>query len=138
MIFCCVMTLKKKNANYCRSTSISLGYIHLQTGFEFRANVTLPTDSRKQGAYLRDLGKNVSRISDLKRGDLMFFMKYQGSEPEDYAGINKSKQRITHVGIYLGDGKILHTYSKDSGGVRINQVTDTAWEHRFLFGCGAL
>ncbi len=102
--------------------------------FKESSGVTLPADSRKQGAYVRDLGEKVNRISDLQRGDLMFFMKDKG----DYVGITKSKQRITHVGIYLGDGKILHTYSKDSGGVRINQVTGTEWEQRFLFGGSGL
>jgi len=106
--------------------------------FKEAANITLPSDSRKQGSYVQDLRNDVNRISELKRGDLMFFMSYQGSDSKDYAGINKSKQRITHVGIYLGAGEILHTYSEDSGGVRTNLMTDSAWEHRFLFGGSAL
>lgn len=106
--------------------------------FKEAVGVTLPTDSRKQGDYVRDLGGTKSRISDLKRGDLMFFMDYRGSDPGDYNGIRKSSERITHVGIYLGNGQILHTYSKESGGVRVDRITDTPWEYRFLFGGSAL
>jgi hypothetical protein len=49
-------------------------------------------------------------------------------------GVDKLSERITHDGIYLGDGKILQTYSKDSGGVRIDSIEGTHWEKRFLFG----
>ena len=67
----------------------------------------------------------------------MFFMSYRGPKKSDYSGINKSKQTINHVGIYLGDGRILHTYSKESGGVRIDSIAGKHWEYRFLFGGSA-
>ena len=94
----------------------------------------LPGDSRSQGAYVKQIGKTSDDWRSLKRGDLMFFMSYQGSKPSDYANVDKAAARITHVGIYLGDGKILHTYSEKSGGVRIDQIDGTHWEYRFLFG----
>lgn len=100
--------------------------------------IVLPTDSRKQGSWIKSHSTAKTSISQLKRGDLMFFMTYKGSKASDYKGVNKSKQRITHVGIYLGDGKILHTYSKKSGGVRVDNVLNTTWEHRFLFGGSVL
>ncbi|CAH8772970.1 C40 family peptidase [Paenibacillus dendritiformis] len=96
--------------------------------------IVLPTDSRKQGSWIKSNSTAKTSISQLKRGDLMFFMSYKGSKASDYKGVNKSTERITHVGIYLGDGKILHTYSQKSGGVRVNNVLNTTWEHRFLFG----
>ncbi|MNP51573.1 hypothetical protein D3C76_1459050 [compost metagenome] len=68
----------------------------------------------------------------------MFFMSYKGSKASDYRGINKSTARITHNGIYLGNGKILQTYSKESGGVRIDKIEGTQWEKRFLFGGSVL
>lgn len=100
--------------------------------------VTLPADSRKQGAYVKSKGNTTTDINKLKRGDLMFFMSYKGSSASSYKGINKSNQTITHVGIYLGDGQILHTYSKESGGVRTSSVKGNHWEYRFMFGGSAL
>lgn len=100
--------------------------------------VTLPADSRQQGDYVKKKGNATTNINNLKRGDLMFFMSYKGSGASAYSRVNKASQRITHVGIYLGDGKILHTYSKESGGVKTNSLKGTHWEHRFLFGGSAL
>lgn len=106
--------------------------------FKEGAGVVLPADSRQQGTYVKNKGNATSDMSKLKRGDLMFFMSYKGSSASAYKGINKSTQRITHVGIYLGDGKILHTYSKESGGVRTDSIKGKHWEHRFLYGGSAL
>lgn len=110
----------------------------VRRAFKDALGITLPADSRQQGTYVKNKGKTVTSIKDLKRGDLMFFMSYKGSNKSSYSGINKSTQRITHVGIYLGDGKILHTYSKESGGVRTDTVTGKHWEYRFLYGGSAL
>lgn len=54
-------------------------------------------DSNREG-----LGKEMRiRTKNLERGDLIFF-----GTP---ASVNGVKDRITHVGIYLGDGNILHS-----------------------------
>lgn len=110
----------------------------VRQAFKDALGITLPGDSRKQGAYVKELGNAKTSISQLKRGDLMFFMSYKGSSKSSYSGVNKSTARITHVGIYLGDGKILHTYSTASGGVKTNTITGTHWEYRFLYGGSAL
>ena len=94
----------------------------------------LPGDSRSQGAYVQAVGKTKSDWRQLKKGDLLFFMSYKGYNASSYAGVDKSKETITHVGIYLGDGKMLHTYSVASGGVRIDSIADSQWELRFLYG----
>ncbi|MBP1157094.1 MULTISPECIES: C40 family peptidase [unclassified Paenibacillus] len=94
----------------------------------------LPGDSRSQGSYVKSVGKTSSDWHNLKPGDLLFFMSYKGSNASNYTSIDKSTEKITHVGIYLGDGQILHTYSVDSGGVRIDHLAGTPWEYRFLFG----
>ncbi|MGF7033236.1 cell wall-associated NlpC family hydrolase [Paenibacillus mucilaginosus] len=94
----------------------------------------LPGDSRSQGAYVKSIGKTSGDWRQLKAGDLMFFMSYKGSSASSYEGIDKSTETITHVGIYLGDGRVLHTYSVESGGVRIDTVAGSQWEKRFLFG----
>lgn len=98
----------------------------------------LPGDSRKQGQHVKNKGHVKTSISSLKRGDLMFFMSYKGSKSSSYRGINKSSQRISHVGIYLGNNEILHTYSKESGGVRTSKISGTHWEYRFMYGGSAL
>lgn len=110
----------------------------VRQAFKDALGITLPGDSRKQGAYVKELGNAKTSISQLKRGDLMFFMSYKGSSKSSYSSVNKSTATITHVGIYLGDGKILHTYSKDSGGVRTDTITGKHWEYRFLYGGSAL
>lgn len=100
--------------------------------------IKLPADSRQQGAYVKAQGTVKTNWRDLKPGDIMFFMSYRGNKDANYAGINKSTARITHDGIYLGNGKILHTYSKESGGVKISTIAGTHWEKRFLFGGSVL
>lgn len=99
--------------------------------------LTLPSDSRQQATYVKKVGKTSTNWKNLKRGDLMFFMSYKGTSKSSYANINKANQRITHVGIYLGNGQILHTYSKESGGVRVDSIAGKHWEHRFVFGGSA-
>ncbi|WP_238162572.1 C40 family peptidase [Cohnella sp. AR92] len=106
--------------------------------FREAANVTLPSDSRSQGEYVKAKGEVKTDWHDLKRGDLMFFMSYKGTKESDYSGIDKSSQRITHVGIYLGDGKMLNTYSNKSGGVTVSKIEGTHFEYRFLYGGSAL
>lgn len=96
--------------------------------------ITLPSNSRTQAEYIKKNGLVNTDWKKLKPGDIMFFMSYRGSKESDYNGINKTTERITHNGIYLGDGKILHTYSKASGGVRIDTIEGKHWESRFLFG----
>ncbi|GBF75322.1 hypothetical protein PA598K_03723 [Paenibacillus sp. 598K] len=110
----------------------------VRRAFQNALNVTLPADSRGQGNYVKNKGNAKSNWRQLQRGDLMFFMSYRGTSASSYSGVNKSKATITHVGIYLGDGKVLHTYSKESGGVRTDSIVGKHWEHRFLFGGSAL
>lgn len=100
--------------------------------------ITLPSNSRTQADYVRSIGKTTTNWRNLKPGDIMFFMSYKGSKASDYSGINKSSQRINHNGIYLGNGKVLHTYSETSGGVRIDSLEGKHWEYRFIFGGSAL
>ncbi|MFD2327640.1 C40 family peptidase [Cohnella sp. GCM10020058] len=102
------------------------------------AGIELPSDSRSQGDYVKKKGTVTSDWRELKRGDLMFFMSYRGTSASAYGDAVKSNAEITHVAIYLGDGKMLQTYSKDSGGVRTDTIDGTTWEKRYLFGGSAL
>ncbi|MGE5704020.1 MAG: C40 family peptidase, partial [Clostridia bacterium] len=68
--------------------------------------------------------KEISR-SELRPGDLVFFstratMKY------DKDSIN----RIGHVGIYVGDNKVLHTYGE--GGVKYSSMKSGWWDEHFV------
>ncbi|WP_350356237.1 C40 family peptidase [Cohnella hashimotonis] len=106
--------------------------------FSRAVGIELPSDSRSQGDYVKKEGAVSSDWRELKRGDLMFFMSYRGTSASAYGDSAKSNAEITHVALYLGDGKMLQTYSKDSGGVRIDPIDGTTWEKRFLFGGSAL
>ncbi|WP_254450280.1 C40 family peptidase [Cohnella herbarum] len=106
--------------------------------FKDAIGVTLPADSRGQGDYVRGKGAVKTDWKQLKRGDLMFFMSYKGTKASSYTGKSPFGDKITHAGIYLGDGKVLHTYSKESGGVRTDVISGKHWEYRFLYGGSAL
>lgn len=105
--------------------------------FNKAAGVKLPGSSATQAAYVKKNSTVKTSWSSLKRGDLVFFMSYKGPNKSSYR-VNKSKQKVTHVALYLGNGKVLHTYSPQSGGVRIDSVKGKHWEYRMLFGGSAL
>lgn len=75
--------------------------------------IKLPRSSRDQA----NRGKTVS-MKNLKKGDLVFF-KSAGS---------KSK-RVTHVAIYAGNNKLLHTYGQ--GGVKYTTFSKY-WKNRYV------
>ncbi|MGO4543661.1 C40 family peptidase [Paenibacillus sp. 2TAB23] len=106
--------------------------------FKVAAGVTLPSTSASQAAYVKKNSSIKTNWASLKRGDLMFFMSYHGSSATSYAKVSKAKQTVTHVGVYLGNGKMLNTFSKESGGVRVDSIDNKQWEYRFLFGGSAL
>lgn len=110
----------------------------IRQAFKDALDVVLPADSRQQGTYVNDKSSVSTNWESLKRGDLMFFKGYEGSTESSYSNTSPFSTRITHVAIYLGDGQMLHTYSKDSGGVRINSIGNNHWEYRFLYGGSAL
>ncbi|XEC93752.1 NlpC/P60 family protein [Paenibacillus tarimensis] len=99
----------------------------------------LPKDSRSQARYIETFGnRSYTDLSEAKRGDLLFFMDYKGWKPENYRGINPANERISHVGIYLGNGNMLHTASQASGGVRIDYILGKPLEWRFVKGGSVL
>ncbi|MGU3471306.1 SH3 domain-containing protein [Paenibacillus sp. D51F] len=99
-------------------------------------SLQLPVDSRGQGQYVLDRGAYTTDWNSLKRGDLMFFVS-SGTKVSSSGPLDSSI--ITHVGIYLGDNKILQTYSKESGGVQVTTVSPSSnWQFRFLFGGSAV
>ena len=61
------------------------------------------------------LGNNVQR-NDLQVGDLVFF--------------NTMGQRYSHVGVYIGDSKFVHSPAR-GGVVRIEDMNERYWTTRF-------
>lgn len=106
----------------------------IQTMFWDALRFSIPSDSQAQGNYVKSLGPVKKDWTTLKRGDLMFFSSYKGSKATDYDNVNVLTEPITHVGLYLGNGNILHTYSIESGGVRTDTIAGKQWENRFLYG----
>lgn len=71
--------------------------------------IKLPRTSRQQAR----VGQTVPSISDLRKGDLIFFK----------TGIRQDG-KIDHVAVYMGNGKILHTIP--DGGVQVSDF-DGFW-----------
>lgn len=74
----------------------------------------IPRTSREQAK----VGQTV-HYKDLKKGDLVFFHTVRGS-------------RVSHVGIYMGDGKFIHA-SSGGGKVQVNSLSD-GYYHKRLVG----
>ena len=60
-------------------------------------------------------GRVVKKAS-LRNGDLVFF--------------NTTGRGVSHVGIYVGNGKFAH--ASTSKGVRVDRVNDTYWGKRYI------
>jgi len=88
-----------------------------QYAFYIGASIKLQGDSRSQSLY----GQTIER-SYLKRGDLIFMTTPARTNI-------KGVEHIGHVAIYLGEGKILHTYG--AGGVRVDLLSGV-WSSRYV------
>lgn len=73
--------------------------------------IDLPHSSGAQSK----LGKKVAK-DELREGDLVFF--------------NTSGKGVSHVGIYVGDGKFAH--SSSSKGITISSLSDSYYSKRYL------
>ncbi|MEX1030786.1 MAG: NlpC/P60 family protein [Paenibacillaceae bacterium] len=81
-------------------------------------HVKLPRLSRSQAKK----GIAVSR-TNLRKGDLMFFY---------LPGRYKSKNIVGHVGIYMGNGKMIHASTKPKNGVQITSINKAFWKKTYL------
>ena len=79
--------------------------------FQQSTSMTLPHGAKA----ISQLGQPVSQ-EQLQPGDLVFF--------------NTLKSAFSHVGIYLGDHKFIHSPSS-GGGVQVVDMTDNYWSKRF-------
>lgn len=87
-----------------------VGYLYQQ-----EAGLKLPRSTREM---INVDAPKVSR-SDLEPGDLIFFN-------------DRGRGRVSHAGIYLGDGQFIHSSSSRSGGVRIDSLQDSYWNRSYL------
>ena len=107
---------------------IATGKSYMHTPYKFGAKLGqtrnfdcssfVYTVFRKYGKTLPRTSKAMSKVgkyvpkSQLKKGDLVFF----------YSPIH-------HVGIYIGNGKVLHTYG--SPGVTISDINSGWWKRNY-------
>ncbi|MEN2393159.1 C40 family peptidase [Pseudomonas halotolerans] len=87
-------------------------------GYLFReeAGMNLPRSTREMINVKAPL---VAR-NELEPGDLLFF------------ATNGRRGRVSHAGIYLGDNQFIHSSSRRSGGVRIDNLGDSYWSKTFI------
>jgi cell wall-associated NlpC family hydrolase len=69
----------------------------------------------RTSAEISKMGENIDK-QDLQPGDLVFF--------------NTLKHTFSHVGIYLGDNKFIHSPSA-GGKVRVESMDLSYWKARF-------
>ena len=83
----------------------------VQYMFEHTLGLVLPRSAAQQAAATQKID-----ASELKPGDLVFF--------------NTMRRAFSHVGIYVGNGKFIHS-PKPGGEVRIEDMQTSYWARRF-------
>lgn len=71
----------------------------------------------RTAAEMYKKGKEVSKSSSLKKGDLLFFAPSKASKP-------------THVAIYVGNNKFIH--SSSSKGVSYAKTSNSYWKPKYI------
>jgi cell wall-associated NlpC family hydrolase len=79
--------------------------------FEQTVGMVLPRKAEQQAAATEKIDK-----ADLKPGDLVFF--------------NTMRKAFSHVGIYIGEGKFIHS-PKPGSEVRVEDMSLSYWSRRF-------
>jgi cell wall-associated NlpC family hydrolase len=79
--------------------------------FQDTLGMTLP----RRAEEMSRVGEKV-RVSELKPGDLVFF--------------NTMRRSFSHVGIYIGDNKFVHSPSTGST-IRVDDMENAYWEKRY-------
>jgi cell wall-associated NlpC family hydrolase len=79
--------------------------------YEQTVGLILPRKAEQQAAATQQIDR-----SELQPGDLVFF--------------NTLRRAFSHVGIYIGDGKFIHS-PKPGSQVRVESMGLSYWSHRF-------
>ena len=82
--------------------------------FKNELGINLPRTSKEQSNY----GTKVSK-SNLQPGDLVFF--------------NTSGKGVSHVGLYIGDGNMIHS-PRSGDVVKIVSINTSYYNSRFVTG----
>ncbi|WP_223487687.1 C40 family peptidase [Pseudomonas sp. A-RE-19] len=87
-------------------------------GYLFReeAGMDLPRSTRE----MINVDAPLVARNNLKPGDLLFF------------ATNGRRGRVSHAGIYVGDNQFIHSSSRKSGGVRVDNLGDSYWSKTFI------
>ncbi|NBW55515.1 MAG: NlpC/P60 family protein [Betaproteobacteria bacterium] len=83
----------------------------VQSMYENTLGLVLPHNAKAQAAATEKIDK-----TELQPGDLVFF--------------NTLRRAFSHVGIYIGEGKFIHS-PRAGGEVRIEDMRDSYWVKRF-------
>ena len=83
----------------------------VQAVYQSTVGLVLPRRANEQAAATESIDRK-----DLQPGDLVFF--------------NTLKRAFSHVGIYIGDGKFIHS-PKPGAQVRIEDMGGSYWKRRF-------
>ena len=83
----------------------------VKTVYEETVGLVLPRVAAQQAAQTEKVAR-----ADLKPGDLVFF--------------NTMRRTFSHVGIYIGDGKFVHS-PKPGEEVRVESMSRAYWKRRF-------
>jgi hypothetical protein len=132
------IVVKPAEAAQATDDIIAFGHQYLGVPYQFGAD-PYPISGRfdcssfAQWCYSNAVGIQLPRVSrdqatrgiyiareHLQKGDLVFF--YTTSSGPGNVG---------HVGIYAGNGQVLHTYGE--GGVRYSSITSGWWNDHYLF-----
>lgn len=79
--------------------------------FDQTAGMVLPHNARAISLFGRKIG-----VAELQPGDLVFY--------------NTLRRTYSHVGIYLGDNRFIHSASR-GGGIEIVNMKESYWSKRF-------
>ena len=106
-------------------TLLGIRYVHggmSRNGFDCSGFVGYVLRQFDISVYRRsvDMARNGVHVNrgDIERGDLLFFATTGGS-------------RISHVGIYIGGGRMVHAANRRSG-VRISDINNSYFAPRFV------
>lgn len=83
--------------------------------FHEEAGIDLPRSTRE----MIKLDAPLVARKDLEPGDIIFFNE-------------RGRGRVSHTGIYIGDGEFIHSASRHSGGVRVDSLNDSYWRASYI------
>jgi cell wall-associated NlpC family hydrolase len=78
--------------------------------------LNLPRKSTRQF----EVGSPVVSISQLQKGDLVFFA-------------SKGSNRVSHVGVYIGDGEFIHASSRGKN-IRVDSFSTASFSRKYMGG----